>query len=276
MIFPEHLHFDCHTHTRLCGHAIGEPADYVEEAAEQGITLVAVTCHIPMNGERWWQQGVRMRHADLPEYRDLVAAGKARGAEKGVEVLHGIEAEIHPDPEAMKEMEELIHAEGFEFVLGSLHHQLPAFREWLEARDFRTDREKVEAYFTCLADGAASGRYDSIAHPDVIRLYGSLADRFNPADHAGAIKDCLDTVAASGTCLEINTSGMLKGDYVTHPDPLIMEWALERGIPFTIGSDSHAPHMLGQYFGQVLAQFKEMGLKHLHYARNGKRVAVEL
>ena len=27
---PQHLRFDCHMHTPLCGHAIGDPIDYVE------------------------------------------------------------------------------------------------------------------------------------------------------------------------------------------------------------------------------------------------------
>jgi histidinol-phosphatase (PHP family) len=74
-------------------------------------------------------------------------------------------------------------------------------------------------------------------------------------------------VAASGTCLEINTSGLIKGDFIAHPDPLIMKWALDRGIAFTFGSDSHSPDRVGHWFDEAVAAFGPMGLDRLQYFR---------
>lgn len=263
-------------HTPLCGHAIGDPLEYVDAAARNGISLITFTCHIPMREARFSQAGIRMHHDDLPQYRALVDAAREYGAARGVEVLYGIEAEIHPDEAAMEEMTAFIQSQPFDFVLGSLHHMLPAFREWLAANGCSTDAQKIREYFKCLGQGARSGRYDSLSHPDVIRIYSTLAGRFDPAEHESAIKGCLDEIAAAGVCMEINTSGLIKGDYVVHPDPLIMEWALERGIPFTFGSDSHTPDRVGAHFDEVLEEFKEMGLGRLHYFRKGKRIAVDI
>ena len=263
-------------HTTLCGHAIGNPLEYVDIAVEQEISLMTFTCHIPMREERFAQEGIRMSKDDLPRYREMVGRAKEYGQKVGVEVLYGIEAEIHPDEEAMKDMETLLASEGFDFILGSLHHMLPAFRQWLKENNYLSDPEKVAAYFQCLGEGAKSGRYHSLSHPDVIRIYGSLENRFNPEEHEAVITNFLDVVADSGICMEINTSGLIKGDYVVHPDPIIMKWALERDIPFTIGSDSHTPYMVGQHFNEVIAQFNAMGLKKLHYFKQGERVAVAL
>ena len=263
-------------HTPLCGHAIGDPLQYVEAAAAQGISLITFTCHIPMRDDRFAQEGIRMNIAEIPLYREMVAEAREHGKSIGVDVLYGIEAEVYPDLEVMQDMEKIIQQEKFDFVLGSLHHMLPAFQEWLAQHDYYSDAEKVAAYFKCLGEGAASGRYNSLSHPDVIRIYGTLEGRFKPAEHKTAIKDFLDTVADSGVCMEINTSGLTKGDFVVHPDPLIMEWALARGIPFTIGSDSHSPDTVGQFFDEVLAKFKTMGLKRLHYFRQGERIPVEI
>lgn len=263
-------------HTPLCGHAIGDPTDYVEAAAGRGISLVTFTCHIPMKSRGFAQEGIRMSRDDLPAYRRMVAEARKHGKALGVEVLYGIEAEIHPDQESMDSMQEILDAEDFDFVLGSLHHQLPMFRQWLRLQDLVTDAEIVAGYFQCLAEGAATGRYHSIAHPDVIRVYRTLQGDFDPLEHEPAITRFLDTVADCGVCLEINTSGLIKGDYVVHPDPIIMRWALERDIPFTIGSDSHSPQMVGQYFEPVLAEARAMGLDRLHYFRKGQRVAVSL
>lgn len=278
MMMPpkNHRRVDCHMHTPLCGHASGDPVEFVDAAADKGISLITFTCHIPMKDDRFAQAGIRMRHTDLPRYRNMVAEARDYGRERGVEVLYGIEGEIHPDAAAMADMQQLLDAEPFDYVLGSLHHMLPAFREYLAEKEMESDAEKVAAYFHALADGAASGRYNSIAHPDVIRIYGTLQERFEPAKHEAAIKHFLDAVADCGICLEINTSGLIKGDYVVHPDPLIMGWALEREIPFTIGSDSHNPTMVGQFFDEVLAKYAAMGLRRLHYFRHRERFAVEL
>lgn len=263
-------------HTPLCGHAEGDPNEYVDAAAQNGISLITFTCHIPMREERFAQKGIRMHQSDVPRYRELVGEAREYGARKGVEVLYGIEAEIHPDEEAMAEMDAFIRSEPFDFVLGSLHHMLPAFREWLEARHCVTDEEKIREYFRCLGIGAASGRYHSLSHPDVIRIYSTLEGPFEPAAFEPEIKHFLDIVRANDVCLEINTSGLIKGDFVVHPDPLIMKWALERDIPFTIGSDSHTPERVGTPFEEVLGEFRELGLTELHYFRKGQRQVVAI
>jgi histidinol-phosphatase (PHP family) len=255
---------------------MGEPVEYVDAAASRNISLITFTCHIPMPGTGFAQEGIRMSLADLPRYRQLISNARKYGESVGVEVLYGIEAEIHPDESFMAEMDKVLAEEPFDFVLGSLHHMLPAFREWLAQNHYLTDAEKVAAYFQCLGEGAQSGRYHSLSHPDVIRIYGSLTERFEPEEHEPAINNFLDIVADSGMCLEINTSGLIKGDYVVHPDPIIMNWALARDIPFTIGSDSHTPGMVGQFFGEVIDDCRAIGLTKLHYFKKGHRVAVDL
>ncbi len=263
-------------HTPLCGHASGDPLSYVDTAARNGVSLITFTCHIPMTGEGFAQTGIRMRREDIPAYRKLVEEAREYGEARGVEVLYGIEAEIHPNEVAMREMDRLLAEEPFDYVLGSLHHMLPAFRQWLQETDCRSDAEKIRAYFQCLAAGARSGRYHSLSHPDVIRIYSTLAGSFDPTEHEDAICAFLDAVKESGTCLEINTSGLIKGDFVIHPDPLIIEWALKRGIPFTFGSDSHSPDRVGHYFDEAVSRFRPMGLRQLHFFRGGERHAVAL
>jgi histidinol-phosphatase (PHP family) len=265
--------FDCHMHTPFCGHAVGEPEAYVRSAAGQGLDLITFTCHIPMDGPDFAQEGIRMRRKDLEGYKAAVASARKLGETLGVEVLCGIEAEISPDEAAMASMDSLLASESFDYILGSLHHMLPGFRQWLLDNGCTTDRDKIEAYFHCLGEGARSGRYNSIAHPDVIRIYSTLENGFNPAAHRPAIETFLDRVAATDVCLEFNTSGLIKGDYVLHPDPLITGWALERGIPFTFGSDAHHHDRVGHALDEVIDQFHPMGLDTLHYFRGGERVA---
>lgn len=262
-------------HTHLCGHAVGETEDYVRHAAAVGLGLVTFTCHIPMREAGFGGPRIRMDHDRLPEYYERVARARELGAELGVEVLCGIEAEISPFEAANQEVAGTLAANDFDFVLGSLHHQLEYFRRWLVAEGLAGDAEIARRYFEVLAAGARSGLYHSIAHPDVIRIYGTIRE-FEPEDHEAVIRDFLQAALDADTCIEVNTSGLLKGVYTVHPDPLILGWAREMGVRLTLGSDAHRPEGVGQMFGEVLPMLLDIGFTHLHYFRKGERTAIPI
>lgn len=269
--------FDCHMHTPLCGHSEGEPDFFVDAAAHYGLSTITFTCHVPVAWNGFNQAGTRMDREQLPHYRQMIANAAEYGRQRGVEVLYGIEAEIFPEPERLADMADLLQAEPFDFVLGSLHHMLPGFQDYLERTGQQgTDSDRVAAYFDAIAAGAESGLYHSLAHPDVIRIYGTLENPFNPAEHESVIKKALDRIAATDTCLEINTSGLIKGDYIAHPDPQILKWAIERAIPFTIGSDSHTPQRVGHAFDQSLRIARDQGLREVQLFRKAQAHPIAL
>jgi histidinol-phosphatase (PHP family) len=256
-------------HTYLCGHAMGEPSDYVRAAAARGIDLITFTCHVPMRDEDSFSgEGIRMRYDDLPRYRDLVAEAQAVGKAEGVEVLYGIEGEYFPEESMLTEQWQLLEQEPFDFVLCSLHHQLPIFREWF----YRLESAEAiaAAYFGLVAQAAKTGKYDSIAHPDLIRIYNTIPP-FAPESQEQAIREMLTAVVASDTCLEVNTSGLSKQIFELHPAPQILAWAAEAGVRLTLGSDSHRPEQVGQYFPEVLDLLIQLGFEKIHYYRGRKR-----
>ena len=269
------LRFDCHLHTHLCGHARGRPEEYVSCARDRGIDLVTFTCHIPISGNAFLQEGIRMNLSDLPAYRQMVERARIHGQTIGVKVLYGIEAEVFPENERLKSMARLLEKEPFDFVLGSLHHQLPSYRRYLYDKGFHRDREIVDRYFEDLSRGAASGLYHSMSHPDVIRIYGTV-DYFDPSDHEASIRGFLKSLVENDVCMEVNTSGLSKGVYEVHPDPLILQWAKSMGVRLTIGSDSHRPDHVGQHFPRVLEQLCKIGFRELCYFDAGRRIPVPM
>ena len=270
------MRFDCHMHTYLCGHAQGRPEEYVKQASDRAIDLVTFTCHIQIEGSGFLQDGIRMNRGELPTYKRLVERAREYGNSVGVEVLFGIEAEVFPEKEKLGSMEEVLNSENFDFILGSLHHQLPVFRRWLSENQHDSDQAKIHAYFLALAEGASSGLYHSMSHPDVIRIYGTV-DSFEPIEHKEVIKHFLDTLVTNKVHMEVNTSGLTKGVYKLHPDPLILEWAQESVVELTLGSDSHRPNQVGLYFPQVLTLLKNTGFETVSYFKQGeaKMVSIE-
>lgn len=266
---------DCHMHTPLCGHARGWPDDYVRAAAGLGIELITFTCHIPLDAARFGGPHIRMDASMLPQYFGLIYEASRLGEELGVRVLTGIEAEVYPDASALEPMDRVLREHPFDFVLGSLHHQCPGYQDIIRKRHFPDDYEIIEMYFEDLRDGVRSGRYDSMSHPDVIRIYGTVS-QFDPEDHEPTIRAFLQALVDTGTCMEVNTSGLIKGVYQVHPDPVILDWALEMGVELTLGSDAHAPTQVGQHFDTVRDMLARKGYDRLHYFEKREKVAVPL
>ena len=134
---------------------------------------------------------------------------------------------------------------------------------------------RIDDYFRHLREGVLSGRYDSMSHPDVIRTYGVVSE-FQPAKHELVIRDFLQAVIDQDICMEVNTSGLIKGDFEVHPDPLILDWASEMGVKLTIGSDSHQPNTVGRFFETVQPMLLEKGFRHLHFFRRRERVRIDM
>ena len=269
------MRVDCHMHTPLCGHANGAPIEYALMALEREIDLVTFTCHIPMEWEAFGQEGIRMRLDQLDDYRRVIADTAKRAKDFGVEVLCGIEAEVFPDEAHMEPMDEILADYEWDFVLGSLHAQCMSYRLWLKENKVKEDTLAIDCYFRHLIDGVQSGRYDSMSHPDVIRTYGVVSE-FKPEEHEEVIRELLQAIVAQDICMEVNTSGLDKGAFEVHPDPLILDWASELGVKLTIGSDSHNPSKVGRHFETILPLLREKGFRDLHYHRGRKRVRIDL
>jgi histidinol-phosphatase (PHP family) len=175
----------------------------------------------------------------------------------------------------MEPMDEILAEYEWDFVLGSLHAQCRSYLTWLKKNKVNDDAMRIDSYFRHLKDGAQSGRYDSMSHPDVIRTYGVVSE-FKPAEHEEVIRDFLQAVVDEDICMEVNTSGLTKGDFEVHPDPLILDWASEMGVKLTIGSDSHQPNSVGQFFDTIQPMLGEKGFKDLHFFRGRQRIRIDM
>lgn len=266
---------DSHMHTPFCGHAVGEPIEYAMRAAELGIDLITITCHIPMQGASFGQAGIRMRREQIDDYVARVKETARKAESLGVEVLCGIEAEVFPDEAELQPMDAILAEYDFDFVLGSLHAHCQSYLDWLSKNKVKSDAMRIDSYFRHLKDGAQSGRYDSMSHPDVIRTYG-VVRQFEPQSHEEVIREFLQAVVDEDICIEVNTSGLNKGDFEVHPDPIILDWASEMGVKLTIGSDSHMPVSVGQHFDWIQPLLREKGFKELHYFRGRQRVRIDM
>ena len=263
----QRLLFETHGHTPLCNHATGEPEEYAEVAWQRGLAGLIVTCHNPMPDG--FASRVRMREDQFGEYVDMVA--RARDTWSGrIDIRLGMECDYFPGYESW--LEQQVESAEFHYILGSVHPQLIEYRErfWTgDALEFQRE------YFQQIARTAETGLFDSISHPDFVK--NVTPDEWDPDVIMDDVRRALDRIADAGVALELNTSGANKTILEMNPFPAMLVEMRQRRIPVVVGADAHAPHRVGDGFGEALDLLEACGYEHVSYflGRQRRDVPIE-
>ena len=268
MVQPRKLPPDYHTHTHLCKHAMGVPADYLASARAQGLPHLATTDHCPTDDGFGIEH--RMALVEFDIYRRWVDETQAAG---GSDLLFGIEADYYRGCEPF--LAPFLEKAGFDVVLGSVHF-LDFWSPDPSRRGLAGSRHPEEVwreYFVRITEMAGTGLYDIAAHLDLPKKFG------NPIE-TGLLREfalpALDALAEAGMCLEINTSGARHPQKSFYPSLEILAWAAERGIGLTFGSDAHDPLRVASDFDTAVALARQAGFTESVHFRQRKATRVPL
>ncbi|MBT3345573.1 MAG: histidinol-phosphatase [Gemmatimonadetes bacterium] len=243
------LLYEMHMHTPMCNHAAGEPEDYAAAAEQAGLKGIVVTCHNPTNDG--WSPTVRMSIDEFGEYLETIERARQLWAGR-VDVRPGLESDYVPGME--KWLEELHAMAPLNHVLGSVHPHLPQYQERFHHGDIEAFQR---TYFEHLALAAETGLFDTLGHPDLVKNVAPEA--WDVTRLMDVICDSLDRIAAAGTAMELNTSGLNKAIPEMNPGPQILAQMQQRGIPVVIGADAHKPERVGADFVAALDQLSAAG-----------------
>lgn len=261
------IFYDTHMHTPLCKHASGEPETYAAVAQERGLKGIIFTCHNP-GPDREFSRQVRMAPEQFDEYVALVA--RARQAWNGrVDVRLGLECDYVPGMEPF--LEKLLQRAEMHHVLGSVHPQLPYYREVYDRGDVQ---RYYDTYFDHMAQAAETGLFDTLAHPDLIKnVYPAQwsVERVREAMCAS-----LDRIARTGTAMELNTSGLHKSVREMNPSKEMLAEMHARHIPVVVGSDAHDPKRVAADFLQAFDLLVQTGYTQVSFFLNRQRQTVAI
>jgi histidinol-phosphatase (PHP family) len=229
---------------------------YVEVAAERGVEALGVSEHIhrfQQALEVWqhpfWRESAR---DDLDAYCEFVR--------NETSLALGIEADFVPGRE--DKMATLLESRDWDYVIGSIHFLRDA------AIDMRGDwdiwrsgnPDKVwRRYFEMLGEAARSGMFDILAHPDLVKVWGSGApvpDR----DPRFYYELAMDGIAESDVAIEVSTAGLRKPVGEIYPAPAFLEMCLEAGRPVALSSDAHTPNDLAYRYEDALEYLERLGV----------------
>lgn len=258
--------YESHSHTPLCKHAVGEPAEYAAVAESRGLKGIIITCHGPL------PDGLGIDHRMAPEefdrYIELVAATREEFAGR-VDVRLGLESDYFPGVEAWAEK---LHARApLHHVLGSVHMQVGHYR----AKYFKGDPFAYQQlYFQHLAESAETRLFDTLAHPDLVKNDSPPDWEFSRIEPD--IARALDRIARTGVAMELNTSGLLKSVPEMNPGPRMLELIRERGIPVVLGADAHRPSRVADRYEEALQMLADLGFRTVSFFLGRRRQEVTI
>jgi histidinol-phosphatase (PHP family) len=255
---------DYHIHTKLCGHAIGEPIDYVREAVRRGLTEIGFADHMPLLRIR--DEHLTMEPHELPRYVGLV--NELRDVPDGITVRLGIEMDYFPGQ--MDEIWAAASGIDLDYVYGAVHY--------IDGWDFGDSRrlssykgrdpdEAYRRYFGLFCEAVREGGFDIMAHPDLVKKHGIVSR--SPVD------DLYETAAVAlseaGVAIEVNTSGLRVRAAEQYPSLPFLKLCARHGVAVTLGSDAHAPGQVGMDFDIAVRMLEKAGIAEIATFERRKR-----
>ncbi len=232
---------------------------YRAAATERGIAELGVSEHVHRFSAAlgvwqhpWWKQNAR---DDIDEYCAFVR-------QAGLKL--GIEADLVAGRE--DQMAALLGAREWDYVVGSVHFiadQAVDMREseW-DIWESHDPEEVWTRYFEMLGHAAATGLFDILAHPDLVKVWGGAAPR-PEGDLRRYYELAMPGIEAADVAIEVSTAGLRKPVAEIYPDGDFLRMCLELGKPVALSSDAHVPEDLGHGYDQAVELLRELGVTEL-------------
>jgi histidinol-phosphatase (PHP family) len=246
---------DYHMHLRNgsgeIAHETSAIDPFVESAREAGVDEIGFTEHIYYfkQTRSLWTVPYHTERCvyDLEAYVSAVVTARGRG----LPVKLGLEVDYVPC--RVDETRELLAPYPWDYLLGSLHY-IGSLAVDDEPRlvDAVGVEDAWRLYFETLAAAARSGLFDSLSHPDLIKIFGARAASFDYGPVVAAIAD-------SGVAVEVSTAGLHKPVHELYPHPEFLAACRALDIPVTLASDAHTPDVVGRDFDRALELLRSAG-----------------
>ena len=223
-----------HTHTKRCGHAVGEDEEYVQAAIQAGIKVLGFSDHVPFHPSC---QKERMDLEEYPNYLNSLKALKKK-YENDITIYIGLEVEYYEE-----ELDLLLQfRKELDYCILGQHNLTLDGKYTLDL----TTPEELDVYFHLIEKACAMHLCDYIAHPDYAlwsypRIDGSvkaLAKQFAKLSKYYQIP--LELNCGSGVHKGMRTYE--EGLRYPYPTRVFFEVFAEEKCPIIIGLDAHNPN----------------------------------
>ncbi len=247
---------------------------YLEAARANGIEDIGFSEHVYRFRQSLdvWDHPFWRENAidDLDGYCEFLLGMKASG--KPVKL--GLEVDWISGKR--DELASIIDGYPWDYVLGSVHflgehavdYKHPDYDIWAE----RDAEEVWSLYFGALGEAAASGLFDILSHPDLVKIWGRLPD----GDLRRFYEPALEKIAGADIAVEVSTAGLRKPVGEIYPSMSLLKMFVEAGKPIVLSSDAHRPEDIGFRYDLAVDYLREAGVDDIAVFDKRKRSMMPL
>lgn len=239
-----------HTHTTRCQHAFGEDREYVEEAIQAGIRTLGFSDHCPWIYKDNYVSNIRMTAEETDGYFSSLE-NLRREYKKDIQIYIGFESEYLP--ELMDAQDTFLKDYPVDYmILGQ--HFLDHESDYNYSGRMADDEKRLIRYVDLCIEGAKSGRYVYLAHPDL--MYYTGPEKIYQREMERLCK----AMKKMNIPLEYNLLGL--AIHRNYPDHRFWQIARKIGNLVIFGVDAHRPEQFAdrQTFELAKQQCQGMNL----------------
>lgn len=243
---------DRHIHTCFSLDSDSSVEKVAETAIRLGMKEICITDHCDFDLGEGWVLPVK-------EYGEAMLEYKKRYEDR-IALHIGIEMGLNPEFD--DQIEGILSAFPFEYVIGSIHSMLgedPYFRDRYDMED----PEFFRVYYETMLERIRRAKnIDVCGHFDYVIRYGIHgAGQYDPEKYADLIDEILKEIIRRDIAMELNTAGLRKRAGFIHPHAFILQRYRDLGGHWiSVGSDAHAFEHVGSDFNAVEELMREYGL----------------
>lgn len=264
---------DYHAHLERGPYTLDYLKRFLAMGEERGVEEICFTEHGHLFHESWqllnndWPKTLERRN--MSDYVSLVDKAK----QAGLTVKLGLEMDYIPETEG--QIRSYLSKLPLDFVLGSVHW-IGTFGfdnpEWIGQWSELDVNEVYRSYFALVRQAINSRCFDSLAHPDVVKIFGHRPT-FDLTEEYVKTAQCLKE---TGVCLEISTAGWRKPVNELYPHEEFLRICLSAGVDLTLASDAHEPEHVGFEFKRLVPILSQLGVNKIATFTARRKQLVEL
>lgn len=217
-----------HTHTYLCGHALGTIREYIEKAVEAGFSELGFSDHSPYIFDNGYVSTMRMTAEQAKDY--VGQLNKLREEYKNdITIYIGYEMEYYP--KHFEKTYDYVNSLGCDYLILGQHFTNNEYDgDYSGART--SDESILIKYVNQSIEALETGKFIYMAHPDLINFCG------DEAVYSEQMRRLCMAAKKCSVPLEINFLGIEDGRH--YPCDRFWKIAGECGNDVIFGCDAHS------------------------------------
>ncbi|HHW79648.1 MAG TPA: PHP domain-containing protein [Acholeplasmataceae bacterium] len=196
--------FNFHSHTYLCGHAGGNPIEYVKEAIKHNFSKLGISEHAPMPNLP--NNNSRLKDSDYKTYLDLLNTAKIYANNNNLIFYKGLEIEYFKDINLYTK-----YLDDLDYLILGQHYILKNNK--LKSTYALDSLEDIIIYRDTIMEAIKTGYFNLICHPDLC-FYNILEPT---SEMFESLRPLVKLAKELDIPLEVNANGFRRNKYENHP-----------------------------------------------------------